>query len=160
MTEKTHVYVDVAIADKIKSMGDESRQVDLIQEVFEQKRKDMKYDLECLEEDLLAFKLIVTKHKVALKEVYEQQSEQLEEMFNQVRLPSEGVREQYKVLKEDLDAGFSEIKGFATDMEKVMSKVSYSTLHNLEKVLELCERYQNLDNDTKKMFDQVIKKGE
>jgi hypothetical protein len=99
MEDKELVWVSKEIKETLDKAESQEEQERIFYKVIEDKKIDIKTQIESLEDDVLLFKGLGIKYKNELEKIYNQQSEQLEKLWENFNADDKIYKQTKKIVK-------------------------------------------------------------
>lgn len=132
----------------IKEEGRDAQERLFFKEI-ESRKYDLKNEIENLEEDVLRFKAVGVRYKNNLEKIYNEQYEELEKMWNTMNL-EENVYAKLKTVN-------SQMNLFKNSINEINSQIKNVNVYNLEKVIDLVEKFNRFSQDDKDIITYLMK---
>ncbi len=156
--EMTHVYVPKEFADQIKAATDDKiLQEQVIKDIIQRKYKEIEYEMDILNEQLLQFKLVGVQFEKALAAEYQVQENKLQALIDKVSDQHSIVRDKAKEFAKQLNPLTNEVNGIVSQVEKLDSRLANMNTYRLSDMLDIVERIANLDDKAQKVLIELCK---
>jgi len=148
--QKELIWVPKAMKETIEKMDSDQEKLKLVDEYIKNRKLDITYSIESLDDDLLMFKAFSLKYKTELQKVYEEQGDKLEKLFEDCGDIQSKMHQKIKETKDKLEPIISNIKSINETLDKVNT-------YKIEKVIDLIEKFNRMSEDDKRLFEMLIK---
>lgn len=156
--EMTHVYVPKEFADQLKAATDDKiLQEQVIKDIIQRKYKEIEYEMDILNEQLLQFKLVGVQFEKALAAEYQVQENKLQSLIDKVSDQYSIVRDKAKEFARQLHPLTNEVSGIVSQVEKLDKRLSDINTYRLKDMLDIVERIANLDDKAQKVLIEICK---
>ena len=147
-----------SLAKRFNEIKDGKLQSDLIIGYIEEVKKDLKVNIECMDEDVLIFRGIMAKAKQAFKDVKDTELKSFYELW-------EKFESDKKKTKEFVTEAIKELRPLRDELESIKSLMNSIDKWGIENLLSVIEKLGNsLHGETKEMvkflFDNYKKEVE
>jgi len=148
--EYDFVRMPKELVDKVLEVTDIKQKEKLYFEAIEHKKRDIKNEIECLEEDMLLFKAFGMRYKRELEEAYQKQSEVIEKLWTDFNA-SDHIYNKIKPIKE-------QISYISDSVKEIERKIKYADVSRLEKACDVIERFNRMSVEDKQILKQMFLK--
>jgi uncharacterized phage infection (PIP) family protein YhgE len=157
MTERTHVYVSVEFADRIKAAEDNKvLQEQVINDIIQKQKTIYKGEVEYLEEATLAFKQFCVTHRNRLTEAYDEEADKLQKLIDTVSNNHTKVRDSARNLAQQIAPLKDEVRGVVSGIEELDKRLSCINTYRLKDTLDIVERIAALDEKSQSILLKVL----
>jgi uncharacterized coiled-coil DUF342 family protein len=157
MIEKTHVYVDVAFAERIKQAADDKMlQEQVINDIIQRQKHTYHNEIEYLEEALVSFKQFCVTHRNRLSEAYDDEATKLDALIDKASESHAKVRESAANLAKQIAPLKDEVRGVVTSLEDLDRRLANLNTYRLKDTLEIVERIAALDEKSQSVLLKVL----
>lgn len=84
MNDKKLIWVSEEVANIYENLDSDQEKLRIVEETIKNRKLDITYTIESLDDDLLRFKAFALKYKTEIQKVYEEQNNQLEKLFEDI----------------------------------------------------------------------------
>lgn len=147
---KELIWVSKEIKETIEKMETDQEKLKLVDKMINDRKLDITFAIEALDDDLLRFKAFSLKYKTELQKVYEEQGDKLEKLFEDCGDIQSKMYVKIEETKNKLDPITSKIKSINETLEKVNT-------YKIERVIELIEKFNRMSEEDKRLFEILIK---
>ena len=148
MMEKELVWVSKEIKEALEKAESQEEQEKIFFKVIEDRKFDIKTQIESLDDDVLLFKGIGIKYKTELEKIYNQQSEQLEKLWEDFNA-GDRIYKQAKQIEKDLQP-------IVNTIELINKRLSDISTWKIENMIDLINKFNNMSDSTKEMLKILI----
>jgi hypothetical protein len=142
------IWVPVELKEAWEKATSEEEQKKIFFKAVDDRKLDIKNQIECLEDELLIFKGIGLRYKTELEKVYEEQSDKagkIWETFN----AGDKLFNQAKAINDSL-------RPVASTINEINEKLSAINTYKIENAITLIEKFNCMSEGTKGMFKLLI----
>ena len=150
MSNKELIWVPKEIKEVLEKMDSDNEKLRIVDEYINNRKIDITYSIEALDDDLLRFKAFSLKYKTELQKVYQEQNDKLEKLFEDCGDIQSKMHLKIEETKNKLDPIVSKIKSINETLDKVNT-------YKIEKVIELIEKFNRMSEEDKRLFEMLIK---
>ena len=150
MSNKELIWVPKEIKEVLEKMDSDNEKLRIVDEYINNRKLDITYSIEALDDDLLRFKAFSLKYKTELQKVYQEQGDKLEKLFEDCGDIQSKMHLKIEETKNKLDPIVSKIKSINETLDKVNT-------YKIEKVIELIEKFNRMSEEDKRLFEMLIK---
>jgi len=150
---KELIWVPKEVKEIYEKMESDQEKLKLVDEMIKNRKIDITYSIEALDDDLLRFKAFSLKYKTELQKVYDDQSDKLEKLFEDCGDVQSKMHLKIEEIKSKLDPIVSKIKSINETLDKVNT-------YKIEKVIELIEKFNRMSEEDKRLFEMLIKQSD
>lgn len=154
--EKEFIWVPAEKAAEFKAAESENAQLAIIDNIIASTKRNMRADLEVLDEDVLQFRGMLLKYKKAY-------SEALQVHYDATYKIWEDIDSKIPNMKRKAEQSVAEFAVIAPELEKVSSQIDMITariekvnIYQLTHMVELVQAIQNTDDATKAILGKVL----
>ncbi len=156
--EKTHIWVSKKLAEEYNSLESVEEQEASVKRVIEKKRLDLDAENEMLGESLLAFKSACLVHKKELEKVYQDQSDKIYAMWEDMGDVSTMVSRHAKELAAEIKPVSLEIQAAKKSVDELKKSVLDLNIYGAERVVELAKIVAQMDEKSKEILSALLTK--
>ena len=149
MSDRELIWVSAALAEEYKQLDSVEEQERLVKKFIENKRLDIEQEQEQLTESMLLFKSVCLAHKKALREVYEEQSDLLYKLWEEMGDVSTQIDNHVKGLT-------NQIKPLRNEVENLKKEINSLSLYVPDKFVSVVEQISQMDERTKVLLRAVL----
>lgn len=154
---KTHVYVNEEFAKQIQAAdGDKLLQEKVIADILQRKQKEVTYEMEILNEQVLEFKLAGSKFERAMSEAYDQQEAKIQTLIDKVCDQHSKVNEAARKLANQINPVRQEIDGMLKALESFDQRLTSINQYRINDFLAIVERIAALSEQDKEMMLKLL----
>jgi archaellum component FlaC len=135
MEEKEYVYLDKRVAEKIKNLDSVEHQLEVIGNILEERKKDMRIDMENLDDDMLQFKAFSAKYRQELEKVYEEQQNKAYKLWEKYNEELPRVREALKPVIDEVN----KLTDIVDALNKKLTAISSWEVKELSTLLDILQ---------------------
>lgn len=132
-TEKKHVYVDKALAEKIEHLQSDKQIEATVLEYFNESKRDLKYSLEGLDDDVIQYKALMMKARQSFREAKDEQLQANYDLWEKFDADTKGVSAYVSTIIAQLQP----LKQELNEVNRLMQQVHR---YDLERLLEIVQR--------------------
>lgn len=147
--DKELIWVTKEQAEILKDLGSDENQKNFVDKLISERKIDMQYAIESLDDDLLRLKAFALTYKTELKKVYDEQDEALEKLWETHDEKIYELKEKIKQLKPELQ----NVKNQIDEVSKIMNGLS---TYNIDKLLEVVRKVNGMSEDDKRLMVDLI----
>lgn len=144
-----HIWVPEEIGKRYEQATGDGTKIDIIETLIQSMKNDVKMSLESFDDDVLAYKGMVLKYKKAFQEVYENQSEKIDQLWEDIQKTLPRQDDLIKQVKDSLVP-------ILDCIEKLAKKVEHVNTYHLMRMVELIDKVNACDDKTKEVLLKVI----
>jgi hypothetical protein len=148
MDNKELLWVPVELKEAWDKAGSEEEQTKIFLKAIENKKLDVKCQIESLEEDVLLFKGIGIRYKNELEKVYNEQSTQLEKIWEDFNCGDKIARQAQKI-KSTLSPVIETMKSINKEFDSVST-------YKVENLISVIEKFNNMTAADKKLLEILL----
>lgn len=148
MDGKELIWVSTELKEAWDKADSDEEQSKIFFKVIEDKKLDIKYEIESLEEDVLLFKGLGIRYKIELEKVYNEQSTQLEKMWEDFNC-SDKIAKQAQKIKSTLSPVIETMKSINKEFDSVST-------YKVENLIEVIEKFNNMTATDKKLLEILL----
>ena len=148
MDNKELIWVTTELKEAWEKAGSEEEQTKEFLKAIENKKIDVKCQIESLEEDVLLFKGIGIKYKTELEKVYNEQSNQLEKIWEDFNA-SDKIAKQSQKIKNALSPIVETIKSINKELDSVST-------YKIENLISVIEKFNHMTESDKKLLEVLL----
>jgi len=147
---KELIWVPKEVKETIEKMESDQEKLKVVDKMINDRKLDITFAIEALDDDLLRFKAFSLKYKTELQKVYEEQSDKLEKLFEDCGDIQSKMYHKIEETKDKLDPITSKIKSINETLEKINT-------YKIERVIDLIEKFNRMSEEDKRLFEILIK---
>jgi len=136
------------IADLLTKAASRKEQEDIFFKAIADRKRDVKNDIEALDDDLLLFKAFGVKYQNELEKIYNDQYSKFEAVWEKLNA-SDMVYGKLKELE-------SKTKQFKQDIESINNSIDHVSLYKIEKVIEIVDKFNRMSEDDKGIIKYLL----
>jgi uncharacterized coiled-coil DUF342 family protein len=158
--ERTYVslYIDKNLAEQYKQLESVEAQEEAVKKLILRKGLDLEEENEHLSESLLQFKHVCLKHKIELQKVYNEQSENLYNLWESCGDVTSQISKHAKSIATEIEQINRSIAHTSSDVDKLKEKINSVNIYGAERIVELAKMIAKLDDATKDILSQILTK--
>ena len=132
MENKELVWLPKELAKKIQAINDPTSKLceELIDKYLDDSRREVKSNLEALEEDVLSYRVLMVRAKNAFKEAKEEQIASSYDLW-------EKFEEEAPLIKDKVDTVIKELRPLKEDLHDIKELLSGINMIGIERLLEV-----------------------
>jgi len=142
------IWVPVELKEAWDKAGSTEEQSKVFLKAIEDKKLDIKYEIDSLEEDVLLFKGLGIRYKTELGKVYDEQSAQLEKMWEDFNC-GDRIEKQVRVIKNTLSPIVEIMKNINKEFDSVST-------YKIENLISVIEKFNNMTTTDKKLLEILL----
>lgn len=155
--EKTHVYINKDFAEQIKAAdGDKILQEKVIEDILQRKRREITYEMEILDEQVLQFKLAGSRFERALSEAYDAQDLKIQKLIDISSEQHQKIYDSAKNLANKINPISREIDTMLKSLESFDQRLSSINQYRIQDFLDILERISALSNRDRELMLKLI----
>lgn len=135
--------------EKLKKMQSYEEQEAFFFKAIEDKKKDIKSEIENMEDSLVEFKAFGLRYKRELEKIYNEQQEQLVNMWEELNL-GDSLYEKVKEMR-------SKIKPLIDDVNTVKDGLKGVDTYRIEQLIKVMREYEYLSSSQKELLVEMLK---
>ena len=148
MMEKELVWVSKEMKEALEKAESQEEQEKIFFKAIEDRKLDIKTQIENLEDDVLMFKAVGLRYKTELEKIYVGQSEQLEKLWKDFNA-GDRIYKQAKQIEKDLQPVVNTI-------DLINKRLSDISTWKIENMIDLINKFNNMSDSTKEMLKILI----
>lgn len=148
--EKDLIWVPKSMKKLIDELESDNAKLNLVEKWIEQRKLNIKSDIESLDDDLLMFKAFALKYKKELESVFDEQDKQLEDLWNKC---NDSCRESINKINKVKD----ELRNVVSQVDSVKKTLDGISTYKIEQLLNLVERFNRMSQEEKGFFELLLK---
>ena len=148
MNGKELLWVSTELKEAWDKADSDEEQSKIFLKAIEDKKIDVKYQIENLEEDVLLFKGIGIRYKIELEKVYNEQSNQLEKMWEDFNC-NDKIAKQAQKIKNTLSPVIEIMKSINKEFDSVST-------YKVENLISVIEKFNNMTSTDKKLLEILL----
>lgn len=157
MMEKTHVYINKDFAEQIKAAdGDKFLQEKVIEDILQSKQRQITYEMEILDEQVLQFKLAGSRFERALSEAYDAQDLKIQKLIDISSEQHQKIYDSAKNLANKINPISQEIDTMLKSLESFDQRLSSINQYRIQDFLDILERISALSNRDRELMLKLI----
>jgi archaellum component FlaC len=146
VADKEYTYVPKRLVKLLQDSEDHEK---IIFEFIDESKREVRQNLESLDEDLLQYRAMMAKSKQAFREAKDEQCNAMYELWESYEPELGKVRTMAKNVAKEL----APIKNAVLDLQKTIDGVS---TYSLEKMVEIVKQVGSMSDDEKDMFKMLL----
>ena len=154
--EKELIWVSKELAEEYKSLESTEAQEAAVKKVISQKRLDLDAEQELLSESMLIFKSVCLAHKKELTKVYNEQSDALYKMWEDMGDVSSEVVKHAKATAELIAPIRTEVAALRKQIDGIKHDLCGLDLYIPENMCRLAESVAGMDENTKVILQKLL----
>ena len=147
--EYVSLYLPKSLAKKIKQLESGESHEDIVQSFLDESKRDIKNSLECLEDDVLEYKALMTKAKVAFREAKEEQLQASYELW-------EKFEEDLPSVEEKITKLINKLKPVERQLSQINDLLNGLSFYSIENAMELIGKINQMTSETKNIFKFLL----
>jgi len=148
MDGKELVWVTTELKEALDKASSDEEQTKIFLKVIEDKKIDVKYQIESLEEDVLLFKGIGIRYKIELEKIYNEQSLQLEKMWEDLNC-GDKIEKQVRKIRSTLSPVIETMKSINKEFDSIST-------YKVENLISVIEKFNNMTATDKKLLEILL----
>jgi hypothetical protein len=148
MDGKELIWVSEELKKEWDKANSEEEQTKVFLKAIENRKIDIKGQIEGLEEDVLLFKGIGIKYKTELEKVYNEQSSQLEKIWEDFNC-GDKIAEQVRKIKSTMSPVIETMKSINKEFDSVST-------YKVENLISVIEKFNNMTDSDKKLLEVLL----
>lgn len=154
---KTHVYINEEFAKQIEAAdGDKLLQEKVIADILQRKQKEVTYEMEILNEQVLEFKLASSKFERAMSEAYDQQEVKIQALIDNVCDQHSKVNDAARKLASQINPVRQEIDSMLKALESFDQRLTSINQYRINDFLAIVERIAALSEQDKVLMLKLM----
>lgn len=149
-SETDYIRIPKEWKEKLDTMQSYEAQEEFFFKAIENKKKDIANEIEAMEDNLVEFKAFGLRYKRELEKIYEEQSEILMKLWDDVNLGTK-LYEQIKNMS-------SKVRPLINDVKELEQELSKVKTWNIDKVIQTLNDYKYLDETQKEVLKIMLNK--
>jgi uncharacterized coiled-coil DUF342 family protein len=150
MEDRELIWVPKKLKEDWELAFSEEEKIKVFYKAIEDKKIDIKTEIESLEEQVLIFKGIGLKYKNELEKVYNEQSQYIEKIWSEFNV-GDKIYKQAKKINNDL-APISEA------ISNINSNLKGLSIYKVQDLIDLIEKFNSMSDKDKQLFKLLIDK--
>jgi len=148
--EDTYEYTRIPknIAEELTKAASRKGQEDIFFKAIADRKRDVKNQIEVLDDDLLLFKAFGVKYQNELEKIYNDQYSKFEDVWDKLNA-SDMVYGKLKELE-------SKTKQFKQDIESINNSIDHVSMYKIEKVIEIVDKFNRMSEDDKGIIKYLL----
>lgn len=142
--EREYIYLPKSLAKKIKDLEDNKLIEQAIDEYFEETKRDLKINLEEIDDRVLEYRGLMVKAKGEFKKAKEEQISASYTLWEEFEKEMPNIRGKIELLKNEISPITKELKELSTELNKVKTW----EIQDLLKIVKEVRSYLDYNNDT------------
>lgn len=147
--EKELIWVAKEVADTYKALETPEEQEKLVKKLITDKKIDIEYENDLLEESVLKFKSSCLSHRTELKKIYHDECLLIEKMWDE-------LGDHSTEMKKNIDGSSKEINTLTKSVEGLRKQLDNLNVYGADRLCDLATRIANMDENTKSIMRQVL----
>lgn len=156
MSDKELLWVEKEFAEKVKQAESVSAQASVVDEILQYKKRNMEYELQELEENMLVFKSVCLNFRKELDKVADLEDEKLQTIIDRTCDIHSKVKQQSKEIAKGLQPITETLNNLESKLNKLSDKIDGINLYKVSNLLNSLERINTLDENSKDMFKFLV----
>lgn len=152
MSDKELIWVPKELKDAWDKVESEEEQKKVFFRAIEDRKLDIKNQIESLEEEVLLFKGIGIRYKTELEKIYNEQSAQLEKIWEDFNA-GDKIYKQAKKIENDL-------RPIILTIQQINNSISNFSTYKIEKLIEVIDKFSRMSDNEKHMIKVLIDYGQ
>jgi len=153
LEQKELIWVSKEVKTIFESLDSDHEKLKIVDDLIKNRKLDITYAIESLDDDLLVFKAFSLKYKTELQKVYDEQSDKLEKLFENCGDIQSKMYLKIEETKTKLNPITDKIKAINETLDKVNT-------YKIEKLIELIEKFNRMSEEDKRLFEILIKQSD
>lgn len=155
--EKTHVYINKDFATQIEAAnGDKLLQEKVIADILQRKQREVTYEMEILDEQVLQFKLAGSRFERALSEAYDAQDDKIQKLIDVATDQHQKITDSAKLLASKISPLKQELDVMFKGLEEFDRRLSSINQYRMQDFLNILERISALSEQDKTLMLKLI----
>ena len=150
MEDRELLWVPKKLKEDWEKAFSEEEQIKIFYKAIEDKKFDIKNEIESLDEQVLIFKGIGLKYKNEFEKVYSEQAQQIEKIWMDFNC-GDKIYKQAKKIKDDL-APISEC------ISSINSTLNNLSIYKIQDLINLIEKFNSMSDKDKELLKLLIDK--
>lgn len=146
--KKELIWVTEEFKKEWDNLNSEEEQKKMFFKAIENKKLDVKHEIESLEEEVLIFKAIGLRYKSELEKVYNEQSSQLEKIWEEFNC-GDKIYKQALQIKEDLKPIVETIRSINREFDNVST-------YKIENLISVIEKFNSMTHSDKQLLTILL----
>jgi hypothetical protein len=146
---KELIWVSKELADEYKQLKSVEEQERAVKKIINNKRLDLEEEQELLSENVLLFKSVCLAHKKALSSVYQEQSDMLYKLWEDMGDVSSQISQHVKQMTNQIAPLKREVSNLKKEFEGLR-------LYVPERLARLAEQVGSMDEKTKSLLRELL----
>ena len=151
--ERELIWVSKSQAEFFKALEDDTKRGDFVLSLIEKTKKQMINDVENLDDDLLQYKSFVLRYSREFKKAYDEQSINIEKLWEDCTKPADEVRSKANKIKD-------EIKGIQKLVDETKEQIKSIDFYGIERVIALIDRFNSMTERDKEIMTRILNNKE
>ena len=156
MAEKELIWLPKETCDEIKKAESESAQLKIIQDYLDRTKRSMAGDLEQMEEDTIRFKGMLLSYKKAYSEALDSHNVAIEQMWCEINKQIPDMKKEVEKAVKQVEDIYPAIENVQALIADVSGKMSNINTYELTRMVELIEKIENSDEQTRNVLEKVL----
>jgi len=148
MEGKELIWVPVELKEAWEKAASDEEQAKVFLKAIEDKKLDVKYQIESLDEDVLLFKGLGIRYKNELEKVYNEQSLQLEKMWEDFNC-GDKIGEQVRKITSNMSPVVEMMKSINKEFDSVST-------YKVENLISVIEKFNDMTVKDKKLLEILL----
>jgi hypothetical protein len=149
MENQELMFVDKQIADRIKNLENVD-QIEVINKILEERKQDMRLDMENLESDMLQFKVFAMKYRKELEEVYKDQQDKAYKLW-------EKYNEELPRIQAAIQPVIDEVNKLTVVVDTLNNKLEKITSWEVDKLSKLIDSLRTLSTRDASRIREIVR---
>ena len=155
--EKTHVYINKDFAAQIEAAnGDKLLQERVIEDILQRKKREVTYEMDILDEQVLQFKLAGSRFERALSEAYDAQDAKIQKLIDVAQDQHQKITDSAKLLASKISPLKQELDVMFKGLEEFDRRLVHINQYRMQDFLNILERINALSEQDKTLMLKLI----
>lgn len=151
MSEKDLIWVSKDLKEAWEKAESEEEQKKIFFRAIEDRKLDIKNQIECLEDEVLLFKGLGIRYKTELEKIYNEQSQQLEKIWEEFNA-GDRIYKKAKKIQNDLQP-------IVATINLINSSLSSISTYKIESLIEVIDKFNRMTEEDKTLLKVLIEHG-
>ena len=149
MKDQELIWVDKDLAKKYAEINSDIEKAKMVNGIILDRKLDITADIQNLDDDLLRFKAFALNYSTEFKKAYDEQSVNLEKIWEDSQEPMNKIATKTRVIKD-------EIGSIKSDLNDITGKLNTLNFSKLERLIDLMEKFNHMSAVDKKSFEILL----
>jgi hypothetical protein len=155
--EKTHVYIDKEFAAQIEAVnGDKLLQEKVIEDILQRRQREVTYEMDILDEQVLQFKLAGSRFERALADAYDAQDVKIQKIIDVAQDQHQKIIDSAKVLAGKISPLKQELDVLLQGLETFDKRLCSINQYRIQDFLNIVERISALSEQDKTLMLKLV----